>query len=59
MKKFAEAKFDFVNDDMDEEIDTTWTEELEVNTKGEYVSSAPNLNIIFAERPNVKKGIFI
>lgn len=54
-EKFAEAKFDFVNDDIDEEIDTTWTEELEVNTKGEYVSSAPNLNIILQNDQMLKK----
>lgn len=49
-EKFAEAKFDFADDtisiDSQEEYDASWTEELDVNTKGEYENSANNLNII-------------
>lgn len=48
-EKFAEAKFEFaeeLQDNMPEKYDTSWTEELTVNTKGEYDNSASNLNII-------------
>ena len=46
-EKFAEAKLDFKNPvDIDEEYDNSWTEELSVNSKGEYDNSAPNINLI-------------
>lgn len=48
-EKLAEAKFEFAEEakaEVPEEYDTSWTEELSVNTKGEYDSSANNLNII-------------
>lgn len=44
-EKFAEAKFDFAELPK-EEFNTEWTKDLEVNTKGEYVSSANNINTI-------------
>ena len=47
--KFAEAKFEFAEEakaEVPEEYDTSWTEELDANTKGEYDNSANNLNII-------------
>lgn len=48
-EKFAEAKFEFAEEakaEVEEEYDTSWTEQLDVNTKGEYDNSANNLNII-------------
>lgn len=48
-EKFAEAKFEFAEEakaEVDEEYDTSWTEQLDANTKGEYENSANNLNII-------------
>lgn len=48
-EKFAEAKFEFAEEakpEVSEEYDTSWTEELNANTKGEYDNSANNLNII-------------
>ena len=48
-EKFAEAKFEFAEEakaEVPEEYDTSWTEELDANTKGEYNNSANNLNII-------------
>ena len=48
-EKFAEAKFEFTEEakaEAPEDYDTSWTEELDANTKGEYDNSANNLNII-------------
>lgn len=48
-EKFAEAKFEFAEEakaEVPEEYDTSWTQELDANTKGEYENSANNLNII-------------
>jgi len=48
-ERFAEARFDFAeNIDTEdcEDFDTSWAANLEVNTKGEYVSSAANINTI-------------
>lgn len=48
-EKFAEAKFEFAEEakaEVPKEYDTSWTEELDANTKGEYDNSANNLNII-------------
>lgn len=48
-EKFAEAKFEFAEEtkaEVPEEYDTSWTEELGANTKGEYDNSANNLNVI-------------
>lgn len=57
-EKFAEAKFEFAEDiEAAEEADNSWVTELEANTKGEYVSSANNLNIIF-QNDQYLKGAF-
>lgn len=47
-EKFAEAKFEFAEDVIDdlEETDTSWVTQLDANTKGEYDNSANNLNLI-------------
>lgn len=57
-EKFAEAKFEFAEDiEEAKEVDNSWVTELEANTKGEYVSSANNLNIIF-QNDQYLKGAF-
>ncbi len=57
-EKFAEAKFEFAEFVEEvEEVDNSWVTELEANTKGEYVSSANNLNIIF-QNDQYLKGSF-
>lgn len=46
-EKFAEAKFDFVAEEVaDDETDDKWIEQLEANTKGDYENSATNINLI-------------
>jgi predicted P-loop ATPase len=60
-ERFAEAKYDFA--DMEEEqfneveIDVEWTTQLEVDARGRYLSTASNLNLIFANDPHLK-GLF-
>lgn len=58
-ERFSEVKADFLG-----KVDTTqfqenddWVEELEVNTHGEYISSANNINIILRNDP-LLKGAF-
>lgn len=46
-EKLAEAKFEFADEAIVEEQDTSWTSELTVNKKGEYENSSNNLNLIF------------
>lgn len=56
-EKFAEAKFEFAKetqDEITEEYDNSWTEQLDANTKGEYDNSANNLNIILQCDPFLK-----
>ena len=51
-EKFAEAKFDFIEDvETKEDYDNTWVRELEANRSGEYTSSANNINLIFQHDP--------
>lgn len=55
---FAEAKVRFaIEDDDEEEPDLKWTEELEIDKQGRYLSTAPNLNVIFAHDKNLS-GLF-
>lgn len=57
-EKFAEAKFDFVDGiDENEEVDDTWIEQLEANTKGDYDNSATNINLI-VQNDKFLKGAF-
>src|SRR5699024_12074069 len=59
-EKFAEAKFEFAEEakaEVPEEYDTSWTEELDANTKGEYDNSANNLNIIIQHDQFLKDEI--
>ena len=58
-EKFAEAKFDFVEElpESDEDVDDSWIEQLEANTKGEYDNSATNINLI-VQNDRYLKGAF-
>lgn len=57
-EKFAEAKFDFATElPEDTEVDDTWIEQLEANTKGEYDNSATNINLII-QNDRFLKGAF-
>mgnify|MGYP003683936673 FL=1 len=59
-ENLANAKYDFAEDY--EELDNLegdqenidWMEELEVNSKGDYLSSAPNINLILANDLRLK-----
>lgn len=57
-EKLAEAKFDFIEElqDLPEETDTSWIAELEANTKGEYVASANNINLIIQNDTYLKNA---
>ena len=59
-EKFLEAKFEFAEDakeETEEEYDTSWTQQLDANTKGEYDNSANNLNVII-QNDQFLKNIF-
>lgn len=56
-EKFADIKFDFEDEPVGEEYDDSWASGLEANSKGEYLSSASNLNIIF-QNDRCLKGAF-
>lgn len=54
-EKLAEAKFEFAdNIGSDELYDNSWTKELIVTAKGDFESSANNLNIIFQKDQYLK-----
>ena len=52
-----DAKYDFVVEETAEELDLTWAEALVIDNKGGYISSASNLNLIFANDQKIK-GLF-
>lgn len=52
-ERFQEAKFDFAKEE-DEEEDSEWTKRLDIDRRGNYLSTANNLSIIFAEDPHLK-----
>lgn len=57
-EKFAQAKLDFETPiELDENQDTSWTEELEVTAKGEYENSSQNINLIL-KNDQILKGAF-
>jgi len=59
-ESLGEARFDFAEDEpatIINEDDLNWTEDLDVNTRGEYLSSATNVNLIFANDIRLK-GLF-
>lgn len=53
-ENLTEAKYDFIEDVFTEEEEIDWMEELEVDTKGKYTSSAININIIFSNDVRLK-----
>ena len=55
-ERLEEAKFDFANESIPgiEDIDTSWTENLTANKRGEYDNTAGNLNIILRNDPFLK-----
>ena len=59
-EKLSEAKYDFNDEDIYDEADEfaeedrEWMTELEVDGKSNYLSSANNLNLIFANDPRLK-----
>lgn len=56
----AKQEFGFVEDDMQaeaEEVDTSWVEGLEVDTKGKYLSTAQNINLILQNDAILKKAL--
>lgn len=58
-ERLEEAKFDFIDEvkEQDTDNDNDWVTELTCNTKGDYDSSANNLNIIL-ENDTYLKGAF-
>lgn len=55
-ENITDSKYDFAEAlDIDEEID--WMQDLELDSRGKYVSSAPNINLIFANDSRLK-GLF-
>lgn len=57
-ENLAEVKYDFADDGFDSyEEDVDWMQELETDTRGKYLSTATNLNIIFSNDPRLK-GVF-
>ena len=54
-ENLTDAKYDFVDENLTEEEDIDWMEELEVDSKGKYTSSAVNINLIFSNDTRLKK----
>ena len=58
-EKFAEAKFEFaegLEEEANEETDNSWVEQLEANTRGDYESSANNINLIIQNDKMIKNA---
>lgn len=59
-ERITEAKYDFENNDISEESvedSIDWMSELDVDGKGNYLSSANNLNMIFANDGRLKNKL--
>ena len=58
-ENITDAKYDFAEDVKIEVSEETldWMKELEMDTRGKYLSSAPNINLIFANDIRLK-GLF-
>lgn len=58
-ENIQEAKYDFTEDleenEAVEDEDIEWMQDLEVDSKGNYLSTAPNLNLIFSNDHRLKK----
>ena len=57
VENLADAKYDFAQEFELDEDDTEWMVELEIDVRGKYTSSAPNINLIFSNDPRLK-GLF-
>ena len=58
-EKFAEAKFEFaegLEEEAEAEADNSWVEQLEANTRGDYESSANNINLIIQNDKMIKNA---
>ena len=58
-EKFAEAKFEFaegLEEETEAEVDNSWVEQLEANTRGDYESSANNINLIIQNDKMIKNA---
>lgn len=53
-EKLESAKSDFGDIHEDEEYDDSWTTELSVNSKGDYETTAQNINLIMRNDPVLK-----
>lgn len=61
-ENLADAKYDFSDSDEEDAIEVDkdaidWMQDLEIDGRGRYVSSAPNLNLIFGKDIRLK-GLF-
>lgn len=56
-ENLAESKYDFAEDIEIDEDNIDWMQDLEVDSKGKYISSATNINLIFANDIRLK-GLF-
>lgn len=58
-ENIQDAKYEFTEDleenEAVEDEDIEWMQELEVDTKGNYLSSSPNLNLIFSNDHRLKR----
>jgi len=61
-ERLAEARFDFAEGIEDVEVteeDTTWMEQLDANTKGEYENTANNIGLIIANDKRLKDAFML
>ena len=56
-ENFTESKYDFAEPLESSEEDIDWMQELDIDNKGKYTSSANNINLIFANDIRLK-GLF-
>lgn len=54
VENITESKYDFAEELETDEDDIDWMQELEVDSKGKYISSATNINLIFANDVRLK-----
>lgn len=55
-ENLTNARYEFAEEEEEdpEEEENEWMSELEVDSKGNYLSSAPNINLILSEDPRLK-----
>lgn len=54
-ENLSQSKYDFQDDVEVEQEDIDWMKDLELDTRGGYLSNATNLNIIFSNDPRLAK----